>query len=323
MASRAEARERTDVVTLRSGLRVPGEIIEMSLGRLFLRTDDMGRISIEWLRVSQVSSTYTFAVEFSSGNTYFGPLQPGAEGELLVGTQAVRLSEVVSITSVDDRFWNRVRAFADLGFSLAKANTAITLSADGGFEYRAEQFGGSASFTTYLQDSSQVVATTENSLSLTGSYFFKPWRASLLAGLEQNAELDLDLRLSLGGDVAYAAVRNSLMELWVGAGLTFGQEHYAGLSPDLAVAAFFDANWKVFRYASPEIDGEVELSLLPVLNDLGRVRGTASARVKYEVFSDVNVGLSLIYTFDTRPPEQDASRSDYRVTMSIGWSHRR
>ena len=119
LASPAEARERTDAVTLRGGLRVPGEILQMSLGRLSLRTDDMGRVSIEWLRVTQIESTYPFAVEFSSGTTYFGPLHPGADGELLVGTQSVRLDEVVSITPVDDRFWNRVRAFADLGLSLS------------------------------------------------------------------------------------------------------------------------------------------------------------------------------------------------------------
>ena len=161
LTSRAEARERTDVVTLRGGLRVPGEILQMTLGRLSYRTDDMGRVSIEWLRVIQIESTYPFAVEFSSGTTYFGPLHAGADGELLVGDRAVRLDEVVSITPVDDRFWNRVRAYADLGFSLAKANKALTLSADGGFDYRGEMFGTSAAFTTYVQGSSQVTATTE------------------------------------------------------------------------------------------------------------------------------------------------------------------
>ena len=323
LASRAEARERTDVVTLRGGLRVPGEILQMTLGRLSLRTDDMGRVSIEWLRVTQIESTYPFAVEFSSGTTYFGPLHAGEEGELLVGTRSVRLDEVVSITPVDDRFWNRVRAYADLGFSLAKANKALTLSAGGGFDYRGELFGTSATFSTYVQGSSQVAATTENALALSGSYYFKPWRVSLLGGLDQNAELGLNLRLSTGADIAYAAIRNSFMELWLAAGLTVAWEQYTGVSSDVAVAGYFDATWRAFRYASPELDTEIVLSLLPVLNDLGRVRGTATGRVKYEVFSDFNVGCNLMYTFDTRPPDENASRSDYRLTLSVGWSYRR
>jgi hypothetical protein len=54
------------------------------------------------------------------------------------------------------------------------------------------------------------------------------------------------------------------------------------------------------------------------------VRGTATGRIKYEVFSDFNVGLNAMYTFDTRPPaEENASRSDYRLTLSVGWSYRR
>jgi hypothetical protein len=321
--SRAEARERTDLVTLRGGLRVPGEILQMTLGRLSLRTDDMGRVSIEWLRVTQIESTYPFAVEFSSGATYFGPLHAGAEGELVVGDRSVRLDEVVSITPVDDNFWNRVRAYADVGFSLAKANKALTLSADAGFDYRGEVLGTSAAFTTYVQSSSQVPVTTENSLALSGSYYFMPWRVSVLGGLDQNAELALDLRLSLGADMAYAPVRTSFMELWLAAGMTVAREQYSGVSPDIAVAGYLDATWRAFRYASPELDAEIELSLLPILNDLGRVRGTATGRVKYEVFSDFNVGCNLTYTFDTRPPDPDASRSDYRITFSVGWSYRR
>jgi hypothetical protein len=302
---------------------VPGEILQMSLGRLGLRTVDMGRVSIEWLRVTQIECTYTFAVEFSSGTTYFGPLHPGPEGELLVGDRSVRLTEVVSITPVDDDFWNRVRANADLGFSLAKANSALTLSASAGFEYRGEMFGASATASTYLQDSSQVTVTTENALALTGSYYFKPWRVSLLGGLDQNAELGLDLRLSLGTDIAYAAIRNSFMELWLAAGVTVAREQYTGVSSDVAVAGYLDATWRAFRYASPELDTAIELSLLPVLNDLGRVRGTATGRITYEVFSDFNVGMNASYTFDTRPPDPDASRSDYRLTLSVGWSYRR
>ena len=323
LAAPAGARERTDVVTLRDGLRVPGEILQMSLGRLSLRTVDMGRVSVEWLRVTQIESTYVFAVEFSTGSTYFGPLHAGAAGELVVGDRSVRLTEVVSITPVDDNFWNRVRAHADLGFSLAKANSALTLSASAGFDYRGEIFGGSATASTYLQDSSQVSATTENALALTGSYYFKPWRVSLLGGLDQNAELGLDLRLSLGTDIAYAPIRNSFMELWLAAGVTVAREQYSGVSPDVAVASYFDATWRAFRYASPELDTEIELSLLPVLNDPGRVRGTATGRVKYEVFSDFNVGMNVMYTFDTRPPDPEASRSDYRLTLSVGWSYRR
>ena len=305
LASRAEARERTDVVTLRGGLRVPGEILQMTLGRLSLRTDDMGRVSIEWLRVTQIESTYPFAVEFTSGTTYFGPLHAGADGELLVGTRSVRLDEVVSITPVDDRFWNRVRAYADLGFSLAKANTALTLSADGGFDFRGEMFGTSAAFNTYVQSSEQVAATTENIAGAHRQLLLQALAGQPARRARPERRARLNLRLSLGADIAYAAIRNSFMELWLAAGLTVAREQYSGMGPDLAVAGYFDATWRAFRYASPELDTEIELSLLPVLNDLGRVRGTATGRVKYEVFSDFNVGCNLDVHLRHPPARRD------------------
>jgi len=45
--------------------------------------------------------------------------------------------------------------------------------------------------------------------------------------------------------------------------------------------------------------------------------------VKYEIFADFDVGLSLSDSFDSRPPDPGASTNDYLVTFTIGWSYRR
>ncbi len=208
------AREKTDVVVLVNGDHFTGEVVGMSRGRLDFKTDDAGRLSIEWLKVSEAQSDHIYEVELSSGKTYLGPLlAPGAPGTLHVGPEAIPIAEVVVITSVDAAFWARVRAYLDLGFTLAKSNSATTLSADGEFAYRGEKLGFSLSFDSYVQDDANSLAVARNSVLLTGTSYFIPWKASVFTGMDQNDELDLQLRLSLGGGAAYAVLRNNWTEI--------------------------------------------------------------------------------------------------------------
>jgi hypothetical protein len=45
--------------------------------------------------------------------------------------------------------------------------------------------------------------------------------------------------------------------------------------------------------------------------------------VKYELFPDFNVGVTITDTFDSKPPEEDATKNDFVSTVTIGWSYRR
>ena len=63
----AVARETTDLVVLVNGNNINGEIMGLSRGKLDFKTDDAGRLSIEWLKVVRVTSTFTYEVETSAG----------------------------------------------------------------------------------------------------------------------------------------------------------------------------------------------------------------------------------------------------------------
>lgn len=63
----AGARETTDLVVLVNGNNINGEIMGLSRGKLDYKTDDAGRLSIEWLKVVRVTSTYTYEVETTAG----------------------------------------------------------------------------------------------------------------------------------------------------------------------------------------------------------------------------------------------------------------
>jgi len=54
-------------VVLVNGNNLNGEIMGLSRGKLDFETDDAGRLSIEWLKVVRVTSTFTYEVETAAG----------------------------------------------------------------------------------------------------------------------------------------------------------------------------------------------------------------------------------------------------------------
>lgn len=326
LASPAAARDKTDVVVLRNGDHFTGEIKSMSRGKLDLATDDAGRISIEWVKVAQVSSTYFYEVELASGRKYYGLLRPppaGETGAVVIDADALAIPEVVALTPLDAAFWSRLKAYLDLGFTLAKSNRATTLNVDGEVAYRGDRMGATLGFSTYAQDDENGVAVTRGGVVLSGDYYLTRWRATLFAGAEQNDELALTLRVSLGGGAAYSVLRSNSMQLWAMAGLVFTREQYATGEPTVNLEGYLNGTWEAFRYDSPKLDLGVSFSLFPGLTDLGRVRGNLGLRAKYEVITDFNVGLTLTSTFDSRPPDPAAAKTDYVVALTVGWSYRR
>jgi hypothetical protein len=324
----AAAGPKTDVVFLVNGDRITGEIMGMSRGKLDYKTDDAGRLSIEWVKVVRVTSPHVFEIETRDGRKQYGTLLPppeGASGVVQLGGGAdLPIPDVVGLVPLDAGLWSRVSAYLDLGFTLAKSNDAFTVNGDGMLGYRGERLGTSLQFDAYFQDDANNVAVSRGSVQLEGDAYFGRWTAQLFAGAEQNDELQLQLRLSLGAGASYTAIRDNSMELAATAGLAATSEQYTGGDPaQYYLTALLGGAWDFFRYDSPKLDGGISLSVYPYLTDLGRVRVQGSVRVKYELFSDFNVGLSFSDTYDSRPPDETASKNDYLLSMTIGWSYRR
>jgi len=322
----AAAREKSDLVVLVNGNNINGEIMGLARGKLDYKTDDAGRLSIEWLKVVRVTSTYTYEVETSAGERRYSALRlPSGGGDGAVqlddGT-TIPIADVVALVPLEAGFFSRLSAYLDLGFALAKANKAVTLNTDGLVAYRGERMGTSLQYSLYVQDSSNVATASNGSIQLIGDLYFGRWMAQLSLGAEQNSELDLKLRLTLSGGAAYSAIQNNSMELTAKAGLAGVREQYSTGDPSWYLTGYLAGSWEVFRYDSPKLDAGISVAAYPYFTDLGRVRVETNIRVKYELFSDFNVGLNVSDTYDSRPPES-GSNNDYNLSVTIGWSYRR
>ena len=332
--------QKTDVVILVNGDHITGEIKSLERGRLDYSTDDAGRLKIQWDKILRVTSNRFYEVEMSSGVKYFGTLVPsGVDGELVVElttSDTLPITRVVHMVPVLGRFVDRLKAFLDVGFSLAKANKNLTLTGDGEVAYRGTKWGSSFSANTYFQSQSGQEGTTRAKVQLNGTrYFPKRWSGLSFVSAEQNEEQQLDLRASFGLGGGNRISQTNSHELVLGAGAVVTREMYSdttsgGAAVDTAsfnLEGLIAFSWEAFRFDSPKLDFSTSLTAYPSISALGRVRAELNIRVKYEVFSDFNVGLTFWDSFDSRPPAQEGQprqvSNDYTVSLTIGWSYRR
>jgi hypothetical protein len=281
--------------------------------------------------LARVTSPNPVNLEVESGRRYLGFLATPAQDGLVVvqgtRTDTLKLGSVIEITPISASFVERVTAYLDIGFTLAKANQATTFSLSGKTDYQGPTIGAEISFDSYAQGQESVATTTRNTIRQSVSWYLgQKWSAIGLAQQEQNDELDLDHRITAGGAMERQLGHTNQYELSTGAGIVGTQEKFTsttGTSSGTNLEGLLSLSWDAFRFDSPKLDFGVRLAAFPSLSESGRVRGQADIRLEYELFKDFNTGIRFSDTFDSRPPQETATKNDYVTTLTIGWSYRR
>jgi hypothetical protein len=327
---------KTDTLVLKNGDRITGEVKGLMRGKLDYSTDDAGRLAIEWVKVIRIESPHWFEFELGSGAKFLGrPAEGDRDGMLVVagvGSDTMAIADVVRISPLEAGFAQRTQAFLDMGLTFAKANQATTFNMDGEVAYRGERMGSRVAFNSYAQGQENVPTTTRNGASVQATYYL-PHRWTTLGFLqtERNDELNLELRVTAAAMMGRVFAQSNAMALGAAAGIAVARERFSSASEDATnggqsqteLEAVLAGQWDAFRFDSPKLDFTTSLYLYPSLTTWGRVRGESTTRLKYELFKDFNVGLSITDTFDSDPPEAGATKNDYITALTIGWSYRR
>ena len=319
--------QKTDTVALRNGDVVTGEIKRLSRGKLEYSTDDMGTVYIKWERVRLITSNQILEVEVGSGRKYFGTLELGADSGLVVVDALTRedtlnIASVVLITPIKATFVERLKAYIDLGFTLTKADDQVEFTTSGEVRYRGRKWGDRIAFSSYFRNQTGG-STSRNSVQYDfGRFFARRWTAVGFTQWQQNEEISLDLRTTLGAGVDRNLVHTNHLDFALTGGLLGARETYQNdTTATYSVEATALLRVEAFRFDDPEIDLSSSLALYPSLTDLGRVRGQLEARIRFEVIKKLFLGLNGFFYYDTRPPTTATSKEDYAVTVTVGWSY--
>ncbi len=332
-------RDKTDVVILKNGDHVTGEIKSLDRGKLSLSTDSMGTVQIEWEDVERVTSQWVFEVETEMGLRSFGSLAPAAEPKTMeiIGEgsrNTLHQTSIVRMTQIEAGFLDRLQGYVDMGFSFARANRATEWTLGSGVNTRGETRQFRASLSSRFENRSDVDSTTRNVLSLDWTRFFSNrWLVTGLTTFTQNQELDLDLRSTFGGGPGRHLIQNNRTRLTVTGGAVFTREIFTAPDPDPIqptqepgmgeersnIEGMGSLEYEFFTFGDHETDITTTLTVLPSLSDWGRVRANLDARIQYELFKDFFWGITLFDQYDSRPPE-GTEKNDFGINTSVGWS---
>ena len=312
----------SDTIFLQGGDRITAEVKSLSNNQLRVSTNDAGSIRIEWNKIDSVAILNTMRVVLADGRIYYGKILPcGVEqaGEIWSFNREpvfVMFMQVVLLSPIEESFINRLNGTFSAGVNYTKASKVLQMHFSGMVTYLAQKnqfdLNYSGTFTREVD--------SDNSQNQNGGFTFrrhlpKKWFLIGQLGAESNSELQLDIRTSAGLGGGNSILLTNSMNLYAAAGLLFGREESVELE-QYNIEGKIVADYTVFIYDSPELSFSINGSLIPSLNDLGRIRSEVRSSLKWEVLNDLFLKWSFYYIFDSRPLSgSEDERSDWGISM--------
>jgi len=328
------ARDNTDVIVMKNGDRLTGEIKGLDSGVLYVSMDYiLGTSSVQWSKVDHLESKQLFLVKTQDGSVYTGTLSTAETAEarpmkieVAEGPErkvVLEQPQIIKMDETSDKFWQRFNGEINTGIIYSKGNQSTQYSLGSEVVYPRERWSAGAAYNSTLSSSTGTSAATRNQLDFNALRLLR-WNNWFYAGLGtflQSSEQDIKLQATLGGGIGrYLKNTNHATISLLGG---FGWEdtdyqHSAIPQGTQSVATGLIAGEaKFFRFNKTTLD--VTGVLLPAISQPGRVHFNMNATYYVKIFSDLTWNVSFYGNWDNRPPSH-FSGSDYGTSSGLGWT---
>ena len=307
-----------------NGDSINAEIKSFERGKLSYEIPGSSSASLEFDKVATLGSPEDWDIELTEQRQLYGSILPGAESGTVrivtVGdTVDVAISEIVKMTNVNRTLWSRFDGYLELGFNYAKANNSSNLTFATRIDYRAPKWLFGITLDSRFQNQDDAESFKRN----TGTFFVnyllpKTWYVGSFTTLEQNQELDLDLRLLFGAIGGRDILQSNKIEWRWGAGILGNREDYTGLEASTSAEALLATYFNFFTFGNFENDIASSLLVYPSLTESGRVRVDFDISYRQDLFGDLYLRFSFYDQYDSRPPP-GAEDNDYGTNIAVGW----
>jgi hypothetical protein len=324
-SSRPALAADTDLVVLRNGDRMHGEIKGLQYGQLELKTTTMGTLDIEWDKIVELVSPRFFEIETTDGARYYGSFEGVSVGQLGVNlegqTTPLEMWRVVRIRPIKSSFWDRIDGSISLGASYTRSSEIGqgSLSISVGTRRPKYEFNTRFDTTITVQPDEPDQARTVGSaayLRLLGNRWYVPATVKF----ERNTDLGLDLRSSVGAGIGRYLIQSNRSLLGAGAGLVLNEENPVEGDSTQNIEASLGASYEFFTYDTPKTSIKTAFVLYPSLNVGGRYRTEFDLSLSREIVKDFTVGATAYDSYDSKPPAGSTSGHDFGISLNIGWT---
>ena len=326
------AREKTDVLVMKNGDRLTGEIKGLDEGVLYVSFDYiLGTSSMQWSKVAYLQSKQLFIVKTTDGSVYTGTLSTAESEEkrpikieVIESTNKeteLPRTEVVKMSQTSDSFWQRFSGDIDTGIQYSKGNDTTQYNLGADLAYLRERWLANASYNSTLSSSSGAEsAATRNQVNLAAMHLL-PWNNWFYAGLGsflQSSTQEIQLQTNFGAGIGRYLKNTNHAEIAVVGGLAWQRTSYQGsVAPQDVAAALVAAQLKLFRFNKTNLS--ITASAFPAISEPGRIYVNTNATYYIKITGDLSWNISFYGNWDNQPPNH-FNGSDYGTSSGLSYT---
>lgn len=317
--------EKTDVVHMRNGDRVTGEIKTLFRGRLEFKTDHMGTLFIDWEDIDEIVSDTGQSIELADGQRFYGSLEKPEVSDVLMvstadGVVDLSVADVSAMYPVKATWWERMDVSFKMGFNWDKSSEVGKYNLGADTAYRHPDFISRVGFSAEFTTQSSEDTTTRANLNASHLVFLqdKHFR-NYFGNFDHNESLGLQLRTLLGAGYGWIPVRTNRTWFSTMVGLAINHEIPVSGDESNNLEAVLGASYEYFKYPVPKKSFVSDVKVYPSLSESGRVRVEFDTHFDIEIVNDFFWDLGFYTSYDSEPITQDAESIDYGINSSIAY----
>ena len=316
-----------DVIWLRNGDRLSGEVLSKTGNKMVLRTPYAGKVEINWQEVVRFSTEKPFAFVLRDQNRLIGKAVALEKGGVRIDAGAVLKTaplapeDIASIHPPEYRETaTKVSGRANAGFIGKKGNTETgALHLDGEVVVRTEENRYTAG-TVYNWEE-DVETETESNLAVYSKYdhfLDRNWYLSTNVFFLRDRFKDLRLRSKFGAGVGYQVWESEDRNLSLEGGMSYVSEDFFASQDDEYPGARWGLNYdqyffdKLFQFFHRH-----ELNI--GLEDTKDLLFSSETGFRFPLRQHLNATLQYNYEWDNTPA-QGKKRDDEAYMVNFGYS---
>jgi hypothetical protein len=328
------ARDNTDVIVMKNGDRMTGQIKGLDSGQLYVSLPYVVQtFYVDWSKVARIESKQLFIVRTENGSVYRGTINTEvAEGSNPVKIEiaetpekqvAIAEGQVVQIVETSDKFRQRLNGALNLGITYTKGNQTVQYVFGSQTEYLRERWSADVNWSSTLSTSSGVSAATRNEITPTFQHLL-PWNNyfySALGDFLQSSVQGIQLQTTVGGGVGRDLTNTNRARISVLGDFAWQNTQYnqstvgAGTQNLAGGLVVGKVNLFTFNKTNLSFTG----LLFPVLNEPGRVKFNTNATYYIKITGNLTWNVSFYGNWDNQPPLHFVG-SDYGTSSGLSWT---
>jgi hypothetical protein len=320
------SKHKDDVVVMKNGDRITGEIKSLQYGELIFKASYMeDSVHLDWAEVARLESKDSYLISMVDGYQFreqFRLEERGSENFHIGPSGVIRVTQkdVVRILPIEANFWSQLEGSIDLGLNYTSGNDQYNVNFASTAIYRWTDSLLTASFDTSFSGQTNGTKTARNEVTLDyRKQLSQRWFAGALFDTLHSDQQSLDLRVTAGGLIGRNLIMSDRTRFSAFGGLGVNREKYS-VAPaqewKTNVDAIGGVDFTTFRFSSTNITSR--LTVFPSLNTPGRVRTQLKSDLNIKIAKDFWWGLHVYENFDSKPPIR-ADKNDLGISTSIGW----